>query len=83
MKSKQLANVLIKIVGLYIFLYAASELVTWITIPLLQNVGGPKVTDYSWLRANEIGVGIRTVFGIVIIATSQRIAGFWFRAEDE
>ena len=83
MKSKQLANVLIKIVGLYIFLYAISQLVSWGAIPLLRAVGGPKVTDYSLIWINAIGTGIRTVVGIVIIAMSQKIAGFWFKNEDD
>ena len=83
MKSKQLANVLIKIVGLYLCLNGIILLVSWVAMPLSQEIGGPKITGYSFLWANAIGGGVRAVIGIVTIAISQKIAELWFKNGDE
>jgi hypothetical protein len=83
MKSKQLANVLIKILGLYICLLAIPEVFSGIAAAFLRAAGASKVDEGMWIFSNAIGAAVQAAIGIFIITKSQKIAAFWFKAEDE
>jgi hypothetical protein len=83
MKSKQLANVLIKVAGLYICLYAIPSFVSRLLIVLIEPMMSLK-RDYALdILTYGIGSGVQAAVGIFIIAMSGKIAGFWFKGEDE
>lgn len=84
MKSKQLANVLIKILGLYVCLCAIPGLVSGILAAVVCVGGHAKGTDaiaYVW--AEGVGAVIQLVVGIVLVIKSRKLAAFWFKNEDE
>jgi hypothetical protein len=83
MKSKQLANVLIKILGLYVCLCAIPELVIGIGAPLVVALGAAKwdVVMTEEL-SNAIGAVIQLVVGLFLVVKSRKLAAFWFKNED-
>ena len=85
MKSKQLANVLIKIIGLYICLCAIPNLIAGILVGL-SSLGWSK-TDTTGIVMRmvsySIGYAVQAVVGIFIIAKSRKVAEFFFKNEDE
>jgi hypothetical protein len=84
MKSKQLANVLIKIVGLYVCLCAIPGLVSGIAPVFALALGSPKWDDYMFtVLADAIGAVIQLVVGIFLVGKSQKFAEFWFKGDDE
>jgi hypothetical protein len=82
MKSRQLANVLIKIAGLYICLLAIPSCVAGIIVALNHPQTDTAFVEVMRIGAYAIGAGVQAVFGIVIIAMSRKIAGWMFK-EDE
>lgn len=85
MKSKQLANVLIKILGLYICLLAVPSCVSAILYGILELLGAK--TDITGMAMRmgtyAIGAAVQAAIGIVIIIKSQKISAFWFKNDDE
>ena len=83
MKSRQLANVLIKMLGLSVCLYAIPSCVASVILTL-SAAEVPK-TDIVAIQLfkSTIVAGVETVFGIMIIAASRKIAGWMFRSDDE
>ena len=83
MKSRQLANVLIKVLGLSICLYAIPECVSGILIAMSPL--GPSKWDTTIIRTvfYAAGAGVQAAVGVFIIIKSQKIAEFWFKNEDE
>ena len=81
MKSKQLANVLIKILGLSVCLYAIPTCVGG----LIAGLTSPARGDAVMIRmvSSAIGAGVQAVVGIVIICASQKVAGLMFKTDDE
>ncbi|MCX6895426.1 MAG: hypothetical protein NTZ16_08030 [Verrucomicrobia bacterium] len=83
MKSKQLANVLIKILGLSVLVHGVPSVITGLTglFGMLQVRGGGSRSDYFWLYplSSVILVG----FGIYLIVKSRDVAAFLFKDEDE
>jgi hypothetical protein len=84
MKSKQLANVLIKMLGLSVCLYAIPSCVSGIVFGITQFQVSPK-WDIAVIRiiSSAIGAAVQAVIGIVIISMSQKIAGMMFKTDDE
>jgi hypothetical protein len=85
MKSRQLANVLIKMMGLSICIYGIPTCVSGILFDLLHP--GASVahdSDTIALRIfTSIGAGgIEALLGIIIIAMSRTVAGWMFTAEE-
>jgi hypothetical protein len=83
MKSKQLANVLIKIVGLYACLCAIPGLVAGIIAAVLWASEHSKENDavaYTW--AEGVGAVIQLVVGIILVVKSGKLSGFWFRNDE-
>jgi hypothetical protein len=82
MKSKQLANVLIKIIGLYVCLCAIPGLVSGVFAIFAFHMGG---TNEIWFSrfSYSIGDAIQVAVGIFLIVKSRKLAEFWFKNEDE
>jgi ABC-type nickel/cobalt efflux system permease component RcnA len=82
MKSKQLANVLIKIIGLYVCLCAIPGLVSGVLAIFAFHLGG---TSERWFSvfSYSIGDAVQVVVGIFLIIKSRKLAEFWFKNEDE
>jgi zinc transporter ZupT len=82
MKTKQLANVLIKILGLSVLVHAIPSFLTAL-LPMLQAIGFPERTawNYYWLYllADVVSVAI----GIYLIAKSRNVAAFLFKDEND
>ena len=82
MKSKQLANVLIKIVGLYICLCAIPGLVLGIGA-VLAAAGAVKWNDTMWYEGSQgMGAVIQSVVGMLLITTSRKLAAYWFKDDE-
>jgi hypothetical protein len=79
MKPKQLANVLIKILGLSEVVRSLAQ-VTAVLIQMLEAGGRFSGSGFASFWANLV---IELVIGIVLIAKSRAIAELLLRAEDE
>lgn len=82
MKSKQLANVLIKMLGLSVCLYAIPSCIAGILVQILPS-GAPKPDFVMRIFTSAVGAGVQAIVGIVIIAMSHKIAGLLFKTDDE
>jgi len=82
MKSKQLANVLFKVLGFSVCLYAIPSCVAGI---LLATEEKGALASELLLRtfSYTIGYGVQAAVGIVIIAQSKKISGWLFKNDDE
>ncbi len=76
MKTKQLANVLIKVLGLSLCAQSVIHFVTGI-FTLLASSKGP------FLWANFVLGAIMAGIGIFLISKSRDVAGFLFKNDDE
>jgi hypothetical protein len=84
MKSKQLANVLIKILGLYVCLCAIPGLVAGIAAGFAWALGAPKWNDtIAYMLPEAVGAVVQLVVGLVLVTKSRNLAAFWFKNEDE
>ncbi|MGA2685596.1 MAG: hypothetical protein ABSF51_11135 [Verrucomicrobiota bacterium] len=84
MKSKQLANVLIKIIGLYVCVCAIPGVISGIAALFIPDAGVPKFNE-AFVRLISWGIGdaVQALFGIILISKSRKLAGFWFKNEEE
>jgi hypothetical protein len=84
MKSTQLANILIKIAGLYICLLAIPNTISGIMV-VFSSVFGQVKWDEAIIRllSYSIGTGVQAAVGIFVIVKSRKIAEFFFKNEDE
>jgi hypothetical protein len=86
MKSKQLANVLIKIVGLYVCLLAIPSCVAGILYGFSAFGMKTDTTGMAiFMRMGNyaIGAAIQAAVGIVLIAKSQKVAGWMFKSDED
>jgi hypothetical protein len=85
MKSKQLANVLIKIIGLYVCLTAIPSFLSGILIGLSSFGWSKPDTTGMVMRMVSISIAdaIQAAVGIFLIIKSRKLAEFWFKNEDE
>jgi len=84
MKSKQLANVLIKIIGLYVCLCAIPGVVSGIGAILEWVLKTPKWDDFMGeLLAGAAGAIVQASAGIVLIVKSRSLAAYWFKNDEE
>jgi hypothetical protein len=83
MKSKQLANVLIKILGLWVCLDAIPNCISGILFGVSQLKDSPKWIAVIPMVSYAIGAAVQAVVGVVIIAKSEKIAGWMFKSDDE
>jgi hypothetical protein len=80
MKSKQLANVLIKILGLSVFVHGIPSIITGLyTVLQIRNVG-PQ-SGFYWLY--PLSPVVLVAIGIYLIVKSQDVAAFLFKDENE
>ena len=82
MKPKQLANVLIKVLGLYICLLAIPSCVSGIIVAIIHpDTAG--VVETLRIGSYAIGAGVQFVIGIAIIAKSQTVTGWMFKSDED
>lgn len=82
MKSKQLANVLIKMLGLSVCLYAIPSCVSGILFAVIRPQPSSEGMEAMRIITYAIGAGFQSVIGIAIIAMSQTIAGWMFKSDE-
>lgn len=83
MKSRQLANVLIKITGLYFCVSNIPVLVSGILAAYVQDAMKSSGYEMGFGIWNYLGSAIiESLLGILLIAKSQRLASFWFKSEE-
>jgi len=84
MKSKQLANVLIKILGLSVCLYAIPSFISSIVVGL-SSLGLARESAPVILRMISYGIGaaVQSAVGICFIVKSKSIVEFLFKGEEE
>ncbi len=83
MKSKQLANVLIKILGLYVCLCAIPGFVSGFLLIFLPAMHMTWNDRLFGTLSYALGDVVRAVVGIIIITNSRKIAEFWFKANED
>jgi len=92
MKPRQLANVLIKILGISLILHAIPGFLTGVFVELfgfwLGLAGSPTKSSTSGVSlayplASGLSAIIVLVIAIILIAWSRKIAGFLFKDEDD
>ena len=79
METKQLANVLIKILGLYFFLNGISEFIVFIPMSIGMGTKSPITLTLITLLAGFLPNALQCVFGIILIAKCKKITRFLFR----
>ena len=82
MKTKQLANILIKILGLSVLVHGIPSIVSGL-LPMLQAIGsnGNYHSNYYWVY--PLSSVISVVIGIYLIVKSRDVTAFLFKDEDE
>jgi hypothetical protein len=83
MKSKQLANVIIKMLGLSVCLYAIPSCITGILYGLSTVMASKPDMVFTRVISSAVGAAVQAIIGIVIICQSQKIAGVMFKNDDE
>ena len=81
METKQLANVLIKILGLYFFLNGICEFIVFIPMSIEMGTASPNTLTLITLLAGLLPNALQIVFGIILIAKCKKITRFLFRDE--
>lgn len=84
MNQKKLADVLIKIAGLYVCLLAIPNFVSGILLAFTTPMIASKLNE-TMVRmfSYSIGAGVQAVVGIFLIFNSRKIAEFFFKNEDD
>jgi hypothetical protein len=82
MKSRQLANVLIKMLGLSICIYAIPSCALGLFVMLSDKSASKDITVLG-ISATAAEAVVQVIVGIVIISMSQKIAGLMFKSDDE
>jgi hypothetical protein len=84
MKPRQLANVLIKVAGLYICVSNIPGLVYGIFAVYMQDALRPNGSEMGFGILSYVGSAIiGLVLGILLIVKSQKLAAFWFKNDEE
>ncbi|MGA2280898.1 MAG: hypothetical protein ABSG80_11420 [Verrucomicrobiota bacterium] len=82
MKSKQLANVLIKMLGLSVCISGIPGCVRGIVMAL-SSFGLTKTDAAEMALGYAMGAGVQVLFGIILIVASRKISGWMFTKDDE
>jgi hypothetical protein len=80
MKTKQLANILIKILGLSVVVHGIPSIITGL-VQTLQVRGMGSQNGYFWLY--PFSSVILVAIGIYFVVQSRDVAAFLFKDEDE
>jgi predicted membrane-bound spermidine synthase len=83
MKSNQLADVLIKVAGLFLSLSAVPGLVSGLLIALAFALGAKPSEDILYTGVDAISTTVQAFIGLILIFKSRKIANFWFKNEEE
>jgi hypothetical protein len=81
MKSRELANVLIKMVGLLGCLYSIPNFIGSIIFGLATRGLKASISNMQ-IFASSIGIGLIAVCSIILIATSHQIAAWMFKSDE-
>ncbi|MGD1088780.1 MAG: hypothetical protein ABR955_08665 [Verrucomicrobiota bacterium] len=82
MKSKQLANFLIKFAGFLICLFAIPNFIGAMIFGL-STVGLNNSVSLMQVFSSSISYGLMAVSGVLVIAMSHKLAECMFKNEDE
>ena len=82
MKSKQLANILIKILGIYFFLEAIPSGISWMISGLLGLRNPASDTAFTTIGCG-LGFFLQGAIALYFVIKSSKIAGFLFKDENE
>ncbi len=82
MKSKQLANVLIKVLGLSVCLHAIPGIITGIFSVFFSGPfqGGG---IFARILLTLMSIGLEAVVGVFLIINSRKVAEFLFKGEED
>lgn len=85
MKSKQLANVLTKMLGFSVCLYAIPSCVSGIVLAVTRPdaMDSNSAAAVLHIIAYPIGAAVQFALGITIIVKSQTIAGWMFASDQD
>jgi uncharacterized membrane protein (UPF0136 family) len=85
MKRKNLADVLLKILGLYFCLNAIPSIIIGTVFALISGTAAKVIAMVTITKVIEIAIasGVQAVVGIYLILKSRKIADRWFQNEDE
>ncbi len=85
MKRKNLADVLLKILGLYFCLYSIPSIIIGTAFVLISGTASKVIAMLTFSKVVDIAItgGVQAVIGIYLILRSQKIAGRWFKNEEE
>ena len=81
MQTKQLANVLIKILGLYFFLNGICNFIVYIPASISMGTESPITQTLITVLAGLLPNAMQSVFGIILIAKCKKITRFLFKDE--
>lgn len=81
MQTKQLANVLIKILGLYFFLNGICDFIVYIPTAIWMGTTSPVTLTLISLLVGLLPNALQIAFGIILIAKCKKITPFLFRDE--
>ena len=81
MEAKQLANILIKILGLYFFLNGVFGLAVFLPTPILMGATSLTSPTLITVLANLLPNALQIAISIILIAKSRKITQFLFRDE--
>jgi hypothetical protein len=83
MKSKQLANVLIKVLGLSVGVRAIPGFISGILSAFISiGVSRGEVT-FMRILSSALGAGIEAAIGIFLIVNSRKITDYLFKDEED
>jgi len=83
MKSRQLANVLFKVMGFWVCLGAVPSCVSGILVAIKSHIGNGFDVEAVRMFSYAIGSGVQLAIGIAIIAMSQKLSCWLFKSDDE
>lgn len=85
MKRKNLADVLLKILGLYFCLNTIPSFIIGIAVALITGTASKVIAEVTITRVVGIAItgGVQAAVGIYLILQSHKIAERWFKNEDE
>jgi hypothetical protein len=84
MKSKNLANVLIKIIGLYVCLCTIPGVISGLITLALHALAPDKLSEPMFrILTYPIGDVVEAGVGVFLITKSRKLAEFWFKGDDE
>ena len=82
MKTKQLANILIKILGLDVLVHGIPSIISGL-LPVFQAMSSPGNVYWNHYWIYPLSAAVSVVIGIYLVIKSRDVAAFLFKNEDE